>query len=168
MAPLRARWIATGKASFEFRNYILNGPDYAASLLVRCGGAAKFFPLVDAMYARQEEWVKPYATMDAATQHRLAGLAPQAQVAALAKLGNLDAFVVARGVPASRVPACLSDKAAFDRLATLRDTAASTYNVNGTPGFLINGKLATEDFVGTPRAILTWDKLEPQLVAAAR
>ncbi len=167
-AALRTKYIATGQVSFEFRNYVLNGPDYAASLLVRCGGAKQFFPLVDAAYAGQEQWVKPFLALDAATSARLAALEPKAQIIALAKAGGLDAWFVARGIPAARIAPCLSDETAFKQLAALREVALATYKIEGTPGFVIDGKRQTDDFLGAERAILTWDRLEPRLIAALR
>ncbi len=168
MAALKARYIATGQVSFEFRNYVLNGPDYAASLLVRCGGPAKFFALTDAMYATQETWVKPFLAMDPATNARLAALEPKAQIAGLAKAGGLDTWFVARGIAPARIAPCLADDAAFKTLAALRETALATYKIDGTPGFVIDGKRQTDDFMGAERAILTWDRLEPRLIAALR
>ena len=168
MAALRSRYIATGRVSFEFRNYVLNGPDYAASLLVRCGGARQFFPLVDALYAQQEIWVKPFLAMDPATNARLATLEPKAQIAALAKAGGLGDWFIAHGVAAARIAPCLADDAAFKALAALRETALTTYKIDGTPGFLIDGKRQTDEILGQERGILTWDRLEPRLVAALR
>ena len=43
MVPLKA-YVKSGKVSFEYRNYILNGIDVAATLVARCGGAAALLP----------------------------------------------------------------------------------------------------------------------------
>ena len=34
----------TGKVSYEFRNFLLNGPDIAVSLLARCAGPGEVLP----------------------------------------------------------------------------------------------------------------------------
>ena len=47
-ATIRDKYVASGNVSYEFRNFVLNGPDYAATLLARCKGAPGFFALADA------------------------------------------------------------------------------------------------------------------------
>ena len=56
--PLLQRYVRTGKVSYEFRKMVLNAPDIAVSLLARCAGAGKFFPMSEEVYATQPEWEK--------------------------------------------------------------------------------------------------------------
>lgn len=164
MAPLRAKYVATGKVSYEYRNYVLNGPDFAASLLARCDGGQAFFARVDTLYRTQEQWTQPYTTLDQGVADQLAKLPPEAQIAGLAKAGGLDGFMAARGMTRPRIAQCLADKAAQDRLTGIARTASEQYKITGTPGFLINGKLA----MAGDKPVSDWASLEPALIAALR
>ena len=42
--PLVAQYVRTGKASYEFRPFILDGIDVAANLVARCSGPATLLP----------------------------------------------------------------------------------------------------------------------------
>ena len=61
-AGLAAR-VRTGKVSFEFRNYVLNGIDVAATLVARCGGTARFFPALSVTESTTtgSQWMPPEA-----------------------------------------------------------------------------------------------------------
>lgn len=160
MAALRTKYIAGGKVSFEFRNFILNGPDYAASMLARCEGPKGFFPLVAAFFGEQPRWTAPFAQQTEADKARITAQPAERQLAAIAEAGKLDGFVAPRGVTRARFDACLVDKAGLDRLLAMRKDAVDTFKLNGTPGFIINGK--TQD------GVLTWAALEPLVQAALR
>src|SRR4051812_20505535 len=56
VGPLVAQYVRTGKASYEFRPYILDGVDIAANLVARCNGPATFFPMAADLYATQPMW----------------------------------------------------------------------------------------------------------------
>src|SRR4249919_2359055 len=43
---LMSNYVKTGQVSWEFRNYVRDGFDLAASLVARCNGAKTFFPLM--------------------------------------------------------------------------------------------------------------------------
>jgi protein-disulfide isomerase len=150
--------VASGDVSYEFRNFVLNGPDYAASLLVRCLGPGPFFGLLNAFYTDQSSWVEPFTKMSAAEQQRLQGLPQDQQIAALAEAGKLDAYVRMRGITRAKFDACLADEKALKTLADMRTQATDTYKLTGTPGFVINGK--TQD------GVFDWKSLEPKLQAA--
>jgi protein-disulfide isomerase len=157
-ATLKSKYVASGNVSYEFRNFVLNGPDYAASLLARCQGAGPFFGLLNAFYTDQASWVEPFTKLSADDQKRLQALPQDQQIAGLAMAGKLDAYVRTRGIPKARFDACLSDAAALKVLADMRTQATDTYKLTGTPGFIINGKTQAETF--------DWKTLEPKLQAA--
>lgn len=158
LPTIKAKYVASGNVSYEFRNFVLNGPDYAASLLARCQGAAPFFGLLGAFYTDQTSWVEPFTKLTEADSARLGALPQDKQIAALAETGKLDAYVRARGIPRAKFDQCLADKKAVDTLAALRTQATDTYKLTGTPGFIINGK--------TQEGVFTWAGLEPKLQAA--
>ncbi|MGL4543687.1 MAG: thioredoxin domain-containing protein [Polymorphobacter sp.] len=160
MPTIKAQYIATGKISYEFRNFVLNGPDVAASLLARCQGPEVFFNLLNAFFANQTAWVEPFAKMSAADTARLQALPADQQIAALAVTGGLDGFMRTRGMPRAKFDQCLADKAAFNKLTAIRTDAVDTYKLTGTPTFVINGV--------TQEGVFNWEQLKPKLAAAIK
>lgn len=158
MATIRDKYVASGNVSYEFRNFVLNGPDYAASMLARCQGAEPFFGLLGSFYADQATWTEPFSKLTEADSKRLSAMPEDQQIAALAQLGKLDEYVRARGISRAKFDQCLADKDALATLAKLRTEAVDKYKLTGTPGFIINGV--------TQEGVFTWDALEPKLKAA--
>lgn len=138
-APLMS-YIRSGKVSFEFRNYVLNGIDVTASLVARCAGPARFFPVVDELYDKPPQWVSRIADLPDAEKDKLKALPEGIRLVRLAEIGGIKAIAARHGLPAAKANACLADSAALDRLGQMAETAAAA-GINGTPAFLINGKL---------------------------
>lgn len=157
MKPLLATHVRSGKVSFEYRNYVLNGPDVAASLLARCAGATRFFPMVEEIYEKQEEWIGRLNAMSAAERESLASLPNSERLARVAAAAGLLAIAGRHGIGTDRAKACLADGAALDRLGDMV-TAARALGVRGTPTFSINGNLV---------GVNDWPSLEPLLKRAA-
>ena len=155
---IKAKYVASGNVSYEYRNFVLNGPDYAASMLARCQGAEPFFGLLDSFYKDQASWTEPFSKLTEADNARLSALPEDKQIAMLAEVGKLDAFVRTRGMPRAKFDQCLADKGALDKLLELRKQATDTYKLTGTPGFIINGAVQTD--------VYDWKTLEPKLQAA--
>jgi protein-disulfide isomerase len=153
-AALKAKYIASGLVSYEIRNMVLNGPDFAASVLARCRGPEQFFTAIDLFYRQQQEWVTPFTLVSDAENARYAGLPDDQQLAAVAVGGKLDMFVAAHGIDRATFDKCLADKAASERLNQIGQTAMKTYKVRGTPTFFINGAIAPAN---------TWAGIEPLL-----
>lgn len=156
MEPLEQKYVATGKVSYEFREFLVHGaPDIAPALLGRCGGAAPFFPLLEQMYQAQEPVEQKMMSDDAKTlQQRTASLPPIEIGKAWGQfLGYID-FVKQRGIPEAKAMQCLNDQKELDRITKIMQDATDK-GVNGTPSFFING-------VQVPDAI-TWQQLEPKL-----
>ena len=126
MAGLKSKYIATGKVSYEYRNFVLNGPDFAASLLARCQGAQPFFGLLNAFYNDQASWTEPFFNMSPEESKRLAALPPEQQIAAMAEAGKLDAYVRARGIPRAKFDQCLADPKAQATLTLSRNSRRNT------------------------------------------
>jgi protein-disulfide isomerase len=57
-------------------------------------------------------------------------------------------------VPAAKAQQCLTDKKNLDQLIAIRQVALNRYNLQGTPSFLVNGKM-TEAY--------SWTALQPLL-----
>ena len=158
MGPIREKYVASGNVSYEFRNFVLNGPDFAASMLARCQGAEPFFGLLGAFMNDQVAWTEPFTKLSADENKRLSALPEDQQVAALAQLGKLDEYVRARGIPRAKFDQCLADKTQLNALTKLRTDATDKYKLTGTPGFIINEV--------TQEGVYSWADLEPKLKAA--
>ena len=151
-------YVQKGTVSWEFRPFLLNAMDVAPSLLAGCQGAGPFFKLAEQLYADQPNWAMKYQQLAQGEIQRIQALPETQQFAALAKAGGLDQFFGARGLPAAKAEACLTDKAAADKLVALRSIGTDRDGVTGTPTFLINGTNAKDTF--------DWATLEPKLTAA--
>jgi protein-disulfide isomerase len=151
---LVSSYVRTGRVSYEFRNFVLNGLDVTATLLARCGGPVRFFALTDRFYATQSEWVAKLGALTQAQKDELKALPEGQRLGRLADLSGLTQLAAQGGVPAARGKQCLADEAALNRLGQMAETAASTHQVQGTPTFLVNGaKVPAAD----------WAELEPHI-----
>jgi protein-disulfide isomerase len=114
---MKKKYIDTGKVRFIFREFPLDPLAAAAAMLARCAGKDKFFPLIDAFFAQQKDWVvqKPLQPMFA--------IAKQA------------------GFTQQTFDECLANQQMLNGIEETRTRAASKLNVNSTPTFFINGKL---------------------------
>ena len=158
MTTIKSKYVATGRVSYEYRNFVLNGPDYAASLLARCQGAAPFFNLANAFYQSQAQWTEPFTRLTPADNTAMQALPADRQMQALALKGGLDGFMRTRGMTRAKFDQCLTDKAAQDKLNAMRTVAVEKYGLTGTPSFIINE--------ATQKDISGWAQLEPKLQAA--
>jgi len=113
---LEKRYIDTGKVRFIFREFPLDPLAAAGFMLARCAGKDKFFPLIDAFFAQQKDWVvqKPLQPMFA--------IAKQA------------------GFTQQSFDECLANQQLLTGLEEQRTRATQKFNVNSTPTFFINGK----------------------------
>jgi protein-disulfide isomerase len=150
--------IATGTVSYEFRNFLLSVMDVPAAILARCGGPGPFFTISDQLFATQAEWLGAAQSITPTDQAEWANFPPDLLAQVLADKLGLVTFVRERGISVEKAKACLSDKAAFDKLTEMQKTGIDQYKITGTPTFIINGLVA--DGVGD------WKKLEPALKAA--
>lgn len=153
MASLVANHVRSGRVSFEFRNYVLNGIDVTASLLARCVAPAQFFPLTESFFASQPTWVGRISSLGQAERDRLMALSEGERLIQIAEIGGLTQLATQRGVSAQRARQCLSDPARLEQLSQMAE-AASAIGVNGTPTFFLNGTMLN---------VNTWSAIEPLL-----
>ena len=83
---------------------------------------------------------------------------PAQQFSTIADLAGLKQFAAMRGVPRAKAEACLANEAEVNQLVQMNSDAASTYNIPGTPSFLINGTLV--------ESAAAWGQLEPKIKEA--
>jgi protein-disulfide isomerase len=157
MAPLVSGYVRTGKVSYEYRNFILNGLDVAATLVARCGGASRFFPVADALYASQDQWKDRVKNLTEAQKQALNALPEDQRLGRLAELAGIPQIAARHGLAPASAKRCLTDRAAFDGLGKTNE-AAGKLGVEGTPTFFLNGAN-----VGPH----SWESLEPILREAA-
>jgi protein-disulfide isomerase len=114
---LKKKYIDTGKVRFIFREFPLDPLAAAGSMLARCAGGDKFFPLIETLFAQQKEWVvqKPLQPMFA--------IAKQA------------------GFTQQSFDECLANQQMLNGIEESRTRAATKFNVTSTPTFFINGKI---------------------------
>jgi protein-disulfide isomerase len=134
--------VKNGRVAYEFRNYVRDPYDLAASLIARCNGAKGFFPLERALYKDQPNWV---AKLQAVPQSQLEGLTnlpPNQQFLQIAKLAGLQEWAAARGIPQAKSQQCLTDEKAVNQLVQMNSDATTQFpDFQGTPTFVINGKM---------------------------
>lgn len=151
---LRNTYVRSGQVSWEFRNFIMNAPDVAMSMLARCQPNSAFFRTVDQLFEQQTELM---GNIDEAEQQRLQPLAPDQMIAPLARAMELDAFFARRGMPEARFNECLANRQSAEQLTRMLEQATQE-GVNSTPTFVINGD-RLED-------VADWAGLEPRLRTA--
>jgi protein-disulfide isomerase len=151
-------YVKKGLVSWEFRNFVRDPFDMAATLLSRCGGEASFFGLTRNLFTDQKEWVSKIQAADPAKVQALQAMPPAQQFAAIADLGGLKQYASMRGVPRAKAEQCLANEAEVNQLVQMNTDAATTYSIPGTPSFLINGALVDQ--------AATWEALEPKLKEA--
>ena len=160
--PLIDQYVKTGKVSFEFRNYVMNPYDMAASVVARCAGPSGFFGITRQLYADQPDWIAKAQGADPAKLQALSGMAPNQQLAEVAKLAGFPEFAAMRGIPGAKLDACLADPAAPTKLVQMQTDANDAYpNFKGTPAFVVNGQMIEIDGGSS-----TWSQVEAALKTA--
>ncbi len=136
----KAQYVATGKASLEIRNMLLNPIDLTAALLARCGGKGKFFGNQKHLFATQPLWLGKTKNISAATQAKLKTEDYAGFMTGVYSEIGLGPIMQQRGISPAQAKACLADKAALNVVLDMTD-AGSAAGVTGTPTFMINGVL---------------------------
>lgn len=151
-AALRSTYVASGKVSWEFRDFPVHPQDPGVSLIGRCVSPANFFKILDQMYERQSEFNnKAEALSEARIRQLLDMPLLQGARAWSDTLGYTD-LVRKAGMPEARIAQCFG-KPALDSFARVVK-AGSTMGVQGTPTFFLNGKQID---------VVSWEQLEPYL-----
>lgn len=156
VAPLKAKYISTGKVSWEFRSFLIHGQDAPITLLMNCRGPDPFFALSEQFYGGWDAMMKKFIDMPAAEQQRIAALSPTDNFKAQTEAGGLYGFFGARGLPRAQADACLTNQAKIDQL-TAWQTKIQEEGINSTPTFIINGQQQT---------VASWEELDPLLALA--
>ena len=154
---LKSQYVAGGKVSFEVRNLVRDSVDLTVAMLARCGGKAKFFGNHRMLMANQATIMGNETKLSATTRAKLQKEDYTGFMAdAYAQLG-LSKLMVQRGISDNQAKACLANKATLGQILAMTDEATGPLGLQGTPGFLINDKVAENVF--------GWDTLQPLLPA---
>lgn len=115
----RSKYLDTGKVRFVFREMLYGDAALAAAgfLTARCAGPAKYFQVIDAVFAAQEE------------------IARQGGPA-----GTLLRIAKDAGLSQARFTACLEDETALAALQARTDRYAKRDRITGTPTFVVGGR----------------------------
>ncbi len=149
-------FIGIGKGSVEYRSFVRNPIDIAASLVVRCGAPSKFRANHALMLRRQKAWLR---TPTQAEEQRWSNPDFTAAMRAIARDMGFYALMEPRGYTRQQIDTCLADKQAASKLAAQTRTAMEVQGVQGTPSFVLNGTLLDQH---------DWASLRPALMAATR
>lgn len=145
--------IHSGRLSLEYRNYVLNGYDMAASAVSRCAAPRSYIAMTEELLATQDTWMGRINALTQAQRETLRGLPPLQAVQQLVALLGLDAVAARHGIPPAVQRACLN-QAALTQLAVMERAAEQNFQVEATPTFLLNGRSISTQ---------SWATLEPRL-----
>ena len=115
---LKTKYIDTGKVRFIFREFPLDGLAARASLLARCAGPDRYFPMIEALFQTQQNWVVQ---------------GPEA-------MEKLLQFARQAGFSKESFDKCMADKELFNKIVEIRTTGYEKFGIDSTPSFFINGK----------------------------
>ena len=157
---LVAKYVATGKASYDFRNAVRDRYDAVAAVLARCTGARGFFPATAAVYAAQQDWVQQAIGYEQAHEDEIDKLTGADKGVAIARAAGLDTLFTARGLTADKQRACLADPQQLGAIVAMSKDATETRAIPGTPAVYLNGTLVD--------GALDWTKLDAAIAAALK
>jgi protein-disulfide isomerase len=152
-------YVKSGQVSWQFRNYVRDAFDLTAALIVRCNGAKSFFPLTQAIYKDQEQWVSKIQAAPQDKLQQLQNLPENQQFVELAKVAGFPEWAAMRGVPLAKSAQCLSNTKLIDQVVQMNSETTNQFPAfEGTPTFAINGTMVPK--------VAAWVGLEPELKKA--
>jgi protein-disulfide isomerase len=154
MGELRDKFVASGRVSYEFRNFIRDAIDLTATQLTHCGPPDSFFALTDQVFANQKTFFDKAQAAGKAAQDAAFALEPAKRGPAIGELTGLTEFFASRGIAKDQANACLADSAKAEAMAAQVTKQADQYQINGTPTFILNGAKMEYN---------TWDLLKADL-----
>jgi len=140
-ASLDGTYIRSGRVSLEYRTIIINGPDVAAAMLVRCAAPRASVDMSRTLLATQAQWLGRAGALTPAQQNELRALPANRRLARLAQFMGLDRVAARYGMAPAAQRACLTSAPGLARLEALQAAANAQYHVTGTPTFVINGRV---------------------------
>ena len=153
METLVSKYVDSGRVSFEFRSFPIHGIiDVPMTVMVRCADPAAYFPLIEQIFANQQE-IMTRAEQGNAQAQAASQLPPNQRFPALADAFGLTDWFAARGLSRDQAHSCLADTSAAEKIAK-EGQAWSDEGINQTPTLVLNG---------TMLEVAEWSELEPVL-----
>lgn len=154
-AAIKLVLVPRGSISFEIRHLLRDPVDLTAALLTHCGTADKFPGNHAAIIGKQAEWLETARRATQAQRTRWNFGTNAARWRAIASdLGFYD-IMEARGYDRPELDRCLADQAKANALAETSQRDIQALNLQGTPSFVLNGKLLD--------GVYSWETLRPVL-----
>ncbi|HST36896.1 MAG TPA: thioredoxin domain-containing protein [Allosphingosinicella sp.] len=154
-AALFQNYVRPGRVSIEYRNILINAADIPATVLARCAGGRAYFNMGHELMGSQRQWLGAMQGLSEAQRGQLRNQPPTAMAQRLAPMLGLDRIAARYGLTPAAQRACLSNMANFSQLEAISNQAHSQYGVEGTPTFVINGRVVTDTNA--------WPGIEPRL-----
>jgi protein-disulfide isomerase len=114
----KKKYVDSNKVYYVFREFPLDNLAAAASMLARCAGGDKTFPLIEVLFEKQGDW----AFSEGNPVPKLFEIAKQA------------------GFTQESFDKCLTDQKLLDNITAGRTRASDVFGVSATPTFFVNGK----------------------------
>jgi protein-disulfide isomerase len=154
---LKNQFIASGRVSFEFRNFVRDAIDLTAAQLTRCGTPETFFPLTHQVFANQPQIFEKVQAAGQPAFEAALGQSDERRGVALGQITGLTEFFAARGISKDQAEQCLADHQTASEIARKAQEQGVEYDIQGTPTFLINGTKIEDN---------TWEGVKTRLQAA--
>lgn len=137
LPKLTTEFIDTGRVRFIFRDYPTSETAHLGAVAARCAGD-RYYEMLDLLFLTVAQWVDADDVEQALTvQAKQLGLAEK------------------------EFASCLADKANRRAIFNAQKNAVSTFDVTGTPSFLINGELVRGKRTLEEMVSLLQDALKP-------
>lgn len=114
---LKKKYIETNKIRFIMREFPLDNLAAAASMLARCAGEGKTFPMIDVLFDKQADWA----------------FVRENPVPALFEMSKQAGFTK------ESFETCLGDENLLKQIVSIKDRGASVFGITSTPTFFVNG-----------------------------
>lgn len=158
-AALKSEFVDSGRVSLEIRPFLINPlQDSMIAATLTCAGTDRFFPLLENVYASQEELFGGFQNADEAAVQAAANLPPDQRFGSVANAIGISTFFAARGIPAEETARCLSNPAAIEKFNESTQRNSTEFEISGTPTFVLNGEVL--------EGAGTWEALRERLMAA--
>lgn len=155
-ATIRDKYVASGRVSYELRNFVREPLDLTASMLTQCGPQESFFALTEQVLANQGDIFTKAQAMGQQRFDQVLALPDNQRYVALAEGVGLTDFFAQRGISRDQSNQCLTNIDAARALADNTGKATREDKITGTPTFFLNGRQV--EFTG-------WPALETELQA---
>ncbi len=122
---LKTEYIETGKLQFVYRDFPLNQPALAASMIAICrsqdekeNGVQTYYSFIKALFKTQDSWAFDQKYID-----------------------KLEAIAMLDGMSVDRFKSCIEDKKIQAKILESRIAASKSLQLHSTPTFYINGEV---------------------------